>query len=224
MKQAIGNRNVKVNLNGNRVKYGGNGGNNERYGNGKNGGDGWQGNGGIDNDGGYDDEDVFGIITEAKAYSPQNLNQKNVEILSGCEKNAGINMTLGTQNTGIAANYNVTNSHSTRAKTDKWSMKIATCPTVTFKPPRFHLGRKPEILKQCHRITHLLEISFNNINNFNENFTKLTEMLYTEHDDIVIDLGKDKSYPKKIINKEVSLQQDDLMVIERTFQTSMDID
>ncbi|KAF0464787.1 sel1 repeat-containing protein: PROVISIONAL [Gigaspora margarita] len=362
-----GNRNVRVNLNGNRVKYDGNGGNNENYGNGKNGDNGWQGNGGMDNDGGYDDgsngsdngipsiqigsvayakigdkfqsftintilganintntrvsrdilefkidlfhcgvgqmlneicqslhnfvgyyldsvvievspipfkEDVFGIITEAKAYSPQN-NQKNVEILLGCEKNAGINMTLGTQNTGIAANYNVTNSHSTRAETDKWSMKIATCPTKgvkwsyhysindfdkpffcrewsnkhthlgywyttnkmkgfrvnimqilcsKFKPPRFHLGRKPEILKQCPKITHLLEISFNNINDFNENFTKLTETLYTDHDDIVINLEKNKSYPKKIINKEVSLQQDDLMVIERTFQTSMDID
>ncbi|CAG8731371.1 1979_t:CDS:2 [Gigaspora margarita] len=346
-----GNRNVRVNLNGNRVKYYGNGGNNENYGNGKNGDNGWQGNGGMDNDGGYDDvsngsdngipsiqigsvayakigdkfqsftilganmitntrvsrdilefkidlfhcgvgqmlneicqslhnfvgyyldsvvievspipfkEDVFGIITEAKVYNPQN-NQKNVEILSGCEKNAGINMTLGTQNTGIAANYNVTNSHSTRAETDKWSMKIATCPTkgvkwsynysindfdkpffcrewsnkhthsgywyttnkmkgfrvnimqilcIKFKPPRFHFGRKPEILKQCPKLTHLLEISFNNINNFNENFTKLTEMLYTDHDDIFINLEKNKSYPKKIINKEVSLQQDDLM-------------
>ncbi|RIB20922.1 hypothetical protein C2G38_2244267, partial [Gigaspora rosea] len=63
--------------------------------------------------------------------------------------------------------------------------------------PKFRFVKLPEIFRQCPQITHTLEVSFNNITNFNEGFNELTE-LHTEQQDIYVNFnGSDISKAAK---------------------------
>ncbi|CAG8789494.1 23260_t:CDS:1, partial [Gigaspora rosea] len=50
----------------------------------------------------------------------------------------------------------------------------------------FYARRKPEIIKKCPKIFHKLEITFNNLTNFNRDFEELTRKIHSEQEDIIM--------------------------------------
>ncbi|CAG8714347.1 18185_t:CDS:2, partial [Dentiscutata erythropus] len=76
---------------------------------------------------------------------------------------------------------------------------------------------KPEIIKKCPKIDHKLEISFNDLTDFNNGFKKLTKKLHSEHNDIIVDLKDNSSFPISIkkTNEEMVFQQKDYMSLNR---------
>ncbi|CAG8735785.1 31212_t:CDS:2 [Gigaspora margarita] len=63
--------------------------------------------------------------------------------------------------------------------------------------PKFRYIKLPEIFRKCPQITHTLEVSFNNITNFNEGFNEL-KVRYTEQQEIYVNFnGSDISKAAK---------------------------
>ncbi|CAG8640338.1 11617_t:CDS:1, partial [Scutellospora calospora] len=70
----------------------------------------------------------------------------------------------------------------------------------------FSFKAKPEIIKKCPQIIYKLEVSFNNITNFNERFAKLTKNLYIEYEELNVILKESKLTP-------INPQKEDNIVI-----------
>ncbi|CAG8786779.1 3926_t:CDS:2, partial [Gigaspora margarita] len=187
----------------------------------------------------YKSNDKSNLFMIKKEYSPQHLNCENIECSASNEKNIGVQITLGPQNTGITVNRNDRINHGTKATTRKWNMDMTNCRTkgvqwsysfnaddlykngdnrktvnlqlhsgswftscrmngfcVTiiqvlrceFKPMSnfFNFKVKPAIVKKCPQLVHTLEISFNDLTNFNEGFAKLTKRLHMEHKELSV--------------------------------------
>ncbi|CAG8530771.1 1097_t:CDS:1, partial [Scutellospora calospora] len=205
---------------------------------------------------------VYQLFRLKEAYSPQNLNQENIELSAGREKNSGIQITLGAQQSSITASRNNVINRSAKRTTSKWNMDMTNCRTkgvkwsysytandlndasvhrktvnlqlhsgcwyttskmkgfcITIvqvlrcelkpKPNFFSFKSKPEIIKKCPQIVHTLEVSFNDITNFNERFAKLTKNLYMDHEEITVILDENRLPSKNI-------QNEDSMNINRT--------
>ncbi|RIB21500.1 hypothetical protein C2G38_2078058 [Gigaspora rosea] len=54
----------------------------------------------------------------------------------------------------------------------------------------FNARKKPEIIKKCPKIFHKLEISFNNLTNFNRDFEELAKKIHSEHENIIFNFNE----------------------------------
>ncbi|CAG8523508.1 5638_t:CDS:2 [Dentiscutata heterogama] len=211
------------------------------------------------------DAGAINVIDVAKEYSPRNHDQE-IELVASRETSLGGQISFtAPNNMGITANYAGINSHSTRATTSKWRMKMNGCPSKGVKwaynfntydlkendadrewpNTRPHFGYwyttdemkgfkiiivqilccrfknrlfrpKLKIIK-CPKIGHKLEVSFNNLTNFNEGFEKLSEKIHREHEDIILNLKGNNLDLISSTNNESVFQQEDYMSLNREF-------